>query len=242
MEEIASNHPTLSLAFFVAWMTVLVAVVSSLCGIWSKKTSESSTTNDNKTTENVETTTSPSRSAPAAPQPPQATFIDSNTNDEDAFSRPLKLPPSVANLELGDLTKDQKPSPPPNIDKSSSLHNYMKKSTSRRKLSGSISMRMSMKIKDKASEISHHKKLKHEDSLWTKRIMLGEKCRLPNEDDSTILYDDKENKMSPYSQSKRSMSRSSSFINQDTISTSTSQEEKSNDKEKGKEICSDAES
>ncbi|GER35407.1 RNA-binding (RRM/RBD/RNP motifs) family protein [Striga asiatica] len=49
---------------------------------------------------------------------------------------------------------------------------------------------VSMKVK---------KKLKHEDSIWKKTIILGEKCRVPEEEDEeTILYDENGNRISAY--------------------------------------------
>lgn len=42
------------------------------------------------------------------------------------------------------------------------------------------------------------KLLKHEDSIWKKTIILGEKCKIPDEDEETILYDEKGNRISTY--------------------------------------------
>ncbi|GFQ07722.1 hypothetical protein PHJA_002916200 [Phtheirospermum japonicum] len=42
------------------------------------------------------------------------------------------------------------------------------------------------------------KKLKPEDSIWKKTIILGEKCRVPDEDEDDILYDEKGNRISTY--------------------------------------------
>ncbi|CAA0838054.1 Unknown protein [Striga hermonthica] len=53
---------------------------------------------------------------------------------------------------------------------------------------------VSMKVKEKEK-----KKLKHEDSIWKKTIILGEKCRVPEEeDDETIFYDEKGNRIPAY--------------------------------------------
>lgn len=42
------------------------------------------------------------------------------------------------------------------------------------------------------------KLFKHEDSIWKKTIILGEKCRVPEEEEDDILYDEKGNKFSTY--------------------------------------------
>lgn len=62
-------------------------------------------------------------------------------------------------------------------------------------------------------------KMKQEDSVWMKTIILGERCRIPNEEDA-VLYDDKGNRISTYHpKTPRSLpvSRSSSYINSDAL-------------------------
>ncbi|KMT17919.1 hypothetical protein BVRB_2g034440 [Beta vulgaris subsp. vulgaris] len=187
---------------------------------------------------------------PPKPLQSSTTTINTNddttaTNDDEPLTKPLPPPPAAAKLEFGEPTGIKKSKKPSTIDKSSSLQNYISKG-SRRKLSSSISMKMSMKIKDKASDFKDkasdfkdkasdhikdkasdikdkasdfgHRKTKHDqtESLWTKRIILGGKCRLPNEDnddddDEVISYDDEHG--------------SNSVSNQDSMS-SVSQEEK----------------
>ncbi|KAG8381789.1 hypothetical protein BUALT_Bualt05G0009300 [Buddleja alternifolia] len=65
------------------------------------------------------------------------------------------------------------------------------------------------------------KKLKHEDSIWKKTIILGEKCRVPDEDDDTILYDENGNRISTYHPKNtvgiRSFSRQNSSVHQGSI-------------------------
>lgn len=57
------------------------------------------------------------------------------------------------------------------------------------------------------------KLLKHEDSIWKKTIILGEKCRIPEEDDDTIFYDEKGNRISTYhpKSSSKPLSRQNSI-------------------------------
>lgn len=39
-------------------------------------------------------------------------------------------------------------------------------------------------------------KLKHEDSIWMKTIILGEKCRVPDEEEGAIIYEGKGKRIS----------------------------------------------
>ncbi|KAJ8448820.1 hypothetical protein Cgig2_011441 [Carnegiea gigantea] len=249
--EITPSHSTLSLALFIVWMGALVAIVSSLCGIWSKKPAESSSTKgDSKA--NVDATVDITGSPLESPTQQAATNSD---DADDDTSKPLPPPPSATKLELGDHSGDKRRKP--KIDKSlSSLQPYISKNTSRRKLASSISMRMPTKIKDKASEfkdkaveikddIGHHTRLKQqEDSLWTKRIMLGEKCRLRTGDDDDVILDDEiKNRILTKSRSHipgSTPGASHPFLDQGAMTTS--REEISNDKLKGKEIQLDPES
>lgn len=52
------------------------------------------------------------------------------------------------------------------------------------------------------------KKLKHEDSIWKKTIILGEKCKIPDEDDDAILYDENGNRISTYHRKSTSLALS----------------------------------
>ncbi|CAK7352912.1 unnamed protein product [Dovyalis caffra] len=117
-------------------------------------------------------------------------------------------------------------------------NNFMKKSASTRSLS-SVSMKaMSMKLprsmslawKDGEEKNNQKKKgkLKHEDSVWMKTIILGEKCKVPDEDEA-VIYDGKGKRISTYhkkaSSSFSAMSRQNSQIDLKAIP--------SQDREKG---------
>ena len=55
--------------------------------------------------------------------------------------------------------------------------------------------------------------MKHEDSIWTKTIILGEKCKVSEEDDDAIIYDNGGNRISAYhkkTHSTMSLSRQNS--------------------------------
>jgi hypothetical protein len=97
-------------------------------------------------------------------------------------------------------------------------------STSKRRLSISMSKKLSMNIPDKLrlsrrEHKDHHHKVESEDTLWKKGIILGEKCRIPGEREAELGeggVDPADElaagsfRRSSYSQS-RPVSRSSSF-------------------------------
>ncbi|EER89208.1 hypothetical protein BDA96_10G046800 [Sorghum bicolor] len=64
-------------------------------------------------------------------------------------------------------------------------------STSKRRLSISVSKKLSMNIPDKLrlsrrEHKDHHHKVESEDTLWKKGIILGEKCRIPGERETEL--------------------------------------------------------
>ncbi|OEL29142.1 hypothetical protein BAE44_0009842 [Dichanthelium oligosanthes] len=64
-------------------------------------------------------------------------------------------------------------------------------STSKRRLSISMSKKVSMNIPDKLrlsrrEHKDHHHKVESEDTLWKKGIILGEKCRIPGEREAEL--------------------------------------------------------
>ncbi|KAK9683893.1 hypothetical protein RND81_10G172800 [Saponaria officinalis] len=245
MEEITTFQPTTSVILTIIWMAALVTTISGLCGLWSKKITKSPSTKENDETKEGDENPNPL-------QPP--TVVEQGTSEDDQFAtKPLPPPPSAVNLELGDIATGKMK---PKIDKTSSLQNYMSKNTSRKRLTSSISMRMSMKLKDKASEfkgkasefkdkasdLTDLRKNKNEnESLWQKRIILGEKCRLPNQDDEGVAYDGQGNNVVTQTQTRKlpSMSRSCSSIDHRALSSIAISEEKGDDKRKGKEKVED---
>lgn len=228
-------------------MAALFGMIANMCGLRSRRKGlpieESSGSKDNKTQETTTshpTMTSTSLSPPPSIIPP--TNNTSTTNEsEDITDKPLPPPPAATFGENNIPILNNKRSPPPHIDKSSSLHTYISKSAStRRKLSTSISMMRlprgkSVKHREKGIIIEDHnyhhihlrhkdKKLKHEDSLWTKKILLGEKCRVPIEDEDTILYDENGNRISSFSSKTAQSSNipfSRSYSSIDQISTTS---------------------
>ncbi|GAB4854462.1 hypothetical protein Ancab_023046 [Ancistrocladus abbreviatus] len=221
------NYPALKSSFHVAWMVVLIAIIGGLCGNRSKKTPSPG---DDKATENGTTDEKASADAATATesslQSPAQTS-NNTTVDQEEIQKPLPPPPAAVALELGGGGGDKKRSPPPQIDRSSTLHTYMSKNASRRKLAGSISMRLpgAKSVRQKVEDVKDdaHKLLsKQEDSLWQKKILLGEKCRREGDDDDGAgggAGGGSAASGTGSSQSAVVMSRSNSSIEDDAVSS-----------------------
>nr|GMD45871.1 Phosphatidylinositol 3,4,5-trisphosphate 5-phosphatase [Ipomoea batatas] len=64
--------------------------------------------------------------------------------------------------------------------------------------------------------LKRDKKLKHEDSVWKKTIILGEKCRVRHDSEEEVVFDEDGNRITSYrpktSAAPPSMSRQSSAV------------------------------
>ncbi|GMH06948.1 hypothetical protein Nepgr_008788 [Nepenthes gracilis] len=229
MEEIKLNYSllasNLTLSFHVAWIAALIALIGGLCGTCFRKNHSPKTEKACDAAASVA-----SNPLPQATITTTSTTITPDTTQGEDVQKPLPPPPVAVVSELGgELAADRKRSPP-QIDRSSTLHNYMSKSASRRKLSDSISMRMPGARSMRQTRDDLQKKLKHEDSLLTKRILIGEKCRLPTQGDDGDAHQNATANPQTELAEAVPMSRSNSSVEYYALS---SQEEKS--KEKGRE-------
>ncbi|GAB4837085.1 hypothetical protein Ancab_001997 [Ancistrocladus abbreviatus] len=231
MEEIPSNYyfhasfpsiyPTLTLSFHVAWMAVLVAIIGGQCGNRSKKTPPS---DNNEATDNTATDENVTKASANESNLPQQT--STTTADQEETQKPLPPPPAAVALEL-EVDGDRMKSPPRRIDRSSTLHTYMSNNTSQRKLSGSISMRMSgaksigQRVEETKDDAQKLFLLKQEDSIWQKKILLGEKCRRDDDeaDGGAAAASESRETASEAGSSAAAMSRSNSWIEDDAVSS-----------------------
>lgn len=185
----------------------------SLC--FGRKQSESPSASASP--QNLSDATETTITSPPPPSPPPT------TEDVQPEIKELPLPPAMKKL----------------------THTYscsnIKRQSTVRKIETSVSMKMSsvnMKMSRTLSTLKNHDQKKKgkfksdEDSVWTKTILLGERCK-PDEE-GAIIYDKKGNQISTYghkkTQSNFSLSRASSFIDQRMIS--------SEEKDKGKNFRS----
>ncbi|KAL3498658.1 hypothetical protein ACH5RR_041390 [Cinchona calisaya] len=231
-----NNHPFITISLFIACFAATIAVVSSLCGALSRKKQPSSPVAGNEIQENVPSPNdhnnnnngSPSKDTFFAVPVQSASGPENAMQNEEVLQQPLPPPPGMQRLSgIG----------------AASYHfrsNSSASSSSQRKLPTSMSMRVLGKsrqasrrdLQDNNNNNNNNnnnsefkkkeKKLKHEDSVWKKTIILGEKCKVPDEDEDTILYDEKGNRISTYHRKSTSMalSRQGSNIDADAISTS----------------------
>lgn len=204
-------HPVLSLSLLAAAMAATFAIITGLCGARSRKKSSPSSPVLSTSTEKVDAFVTPSMLA-ADPSSTRAAAesvdLKGATKDDEAVKLPL--PPAMQ--QMGEA----------------SSHNPISKSMSERKLSINMSMKVPRSLsvarnrdhKDENSRHNKKEKIKTEDSVWMKTIILGEKCKVPDEESSAVIYEGKGKKISAYhprTPSSISLSRQSSFIDQDAI-------------------------
>ncbi|KAL6523989.1 hypothetical protein OROMI_031084 [Orobanche minor] len=153
--------------------------------------------------------------------------------DGEPEDTPAK-PPSAGGSESPDeqraASEQQQPLPPPpgglHMRASSCHHHHQRSNSSASKLVSSVSMRVlgsGVVGRQSSRRENKEKKLTHEDSIWKKTIILGEKCKVPDEDDDSILYDEKGNRISTYHHRKShsgalSFSRQTSCIDHEELS------------------------
>ncbi|CAI9093722.1 OLC1v1029274C1 [Oldenlandia corymbosa var. corymbosa] len=238
-------HPFLTISLFIASVAATVAVVSSLCGALSRKktlTSPVPVQNQGKMEENRDNHNihvSPARTDDNISSnnygSPAMDYSSASPDDrnEEFLQQPLPPPPGKQNLKG--------PGAASYHVRSNSTASNSSKSSQLKKLPTSMSMRalgsgIGSKLLSRKDHDSNNgddnnqnrknrdKKLKHEDSIWKKTIILGEKCKVPDEDDEdAILYDEKGNRIPAYHRKTTSvaLSRQNSGIDLDAIPSSS---------------------
>ncbi|KAH0990187.1 hypothetical protein GBA52_001670 [Prunus armeniaca] len=187
-------HPLLSISFFAAGMAATIAMITALCSFTRKRSPPPSQAPANTTTE-IDAEPATMAAAGTTTTTPQQDSETDQENEDGRESKELPLPPRMRHSGQIDSTINNKA--------------HMKKSASERRLLSNLSMKLprslSMARKDKV-------KGGPEESIWMKTIILGEKCKVPDEDEVAI-YDAKGRKIPAY----RPKSRQSSFIDPSAI-------------------------
>lgn len=181
--ESSPHNPLQSFTFIFAFVSTVITIVSFLCGAPKKKrrTSIPLTNREALADEEIQTfevrvddKTDNHRSFDLPP--PRETNIKPLPPPPETINKPLPLPPSMVKL------------------RAASFHVRSSSNASQKgKLSSSMSMRSigGYKKASKKETKRGKNKLSHEDSIWKKTIILGEKCRVPDDEDEAILYDEK---------------------------------------------------
>lgn len=228
-----SIYPTLSFSLLFVGMAAVVTLSTTLCGIRFRRRSEPKSSKfppEHNVAEKLDIRISspPSRSPLPQPPPPPPTTTK-NEEEKTMLPRP---PQAVA--ESQDTKEKETPQikelplpPAKQLRETNSTNHNMKKSASTRNLTMNLSMKMPRSLslarlhQDREDKNIQKKngKMKHEDSVWMKTIILGEKCKVPDEDEG-VIYDGKGNRISTYhpkTSSSRPVSRQNSQIDPNAI-------------------------
>lgn len=175
-------NPLLSLSLLIACVTSTIAIISLLCGSFSrKKDSNGKDCGDVFSRQNEATKTLGD------------SFRDQNKEADDLSS-------SIMSRNSCQKTLLPPPPPPQQTNKrnyrASSCNFHTNSIGSIGKLTSSMSVR-GLRQMSRREDLDKKKYFKHEDSIWKKQIILGEKCRVPDEDD-TIICDEKGTRISTY--------------------------------------------
>lgn len=165
--KLTSSPSIISISLLIACIVATFFVVSSLCGISLKK----------------KISTKKKSAKPVNSQ--------INTATEDTT-----LKRKSSNNALPESS--ERPRSPPKLKHARSSSYHFQTSASFGKLTSSMSTRLQggmnslrqSSVRENRFKEWKEKTFKHEDSIWKKQIILGEKCRVPDEDDDTILYDE----------------------------------------------------
>ncbi|XP_038981102.1 uncharacterized protein LOC120110357 [Phoenix dactylifera] len=199
-------HPSLLLPLIAAWAAASIAIFFTLCISHHRKSSRpkpqpqsSPSAASNNSVEKTKPATETIERSPPPPPTPAVIHVE-----EQERSSPTSTPAEKTDLVIADVAIHGPIGP------------SVRPSASRRKLS----MSLSMKLPDKLSKIKINRKERREqsveDSIWMKTIILGEKCKVPSDDDeAAAVFDDNGNRRRSYRpRTPRSLpiSRSNSFM------------------------------
>ncbi|KAL8264145.1 hypothetical protein R6Q59_022275 [Mikania micrantha] len=210
------TNPLPSRVFIFAFIAATIAIVSFLCGKKKRKRSLSSTNHTTRPGSNTE------------PLVSTTTTTNDHANKEATYVKIDDHSPPESSS--GQNEKKELPPPPrlASIRATSCRIGEVSSRSHGAKLTSSMSMRLTGGLKglkkgsrkdgrrnDDESLVIENDKLTREDSLLNKTIILGEKCRIPDEDEDDIILDENGQRITTFhrKQSCSSMSRQSSDNN-----------------------------
>ncbi|KAK4274564.1 hypothetical protein QN277_017765 [Acacia crassicarpa] len=188
-------HPFLYYSFLAATLAASIVIISALCGVRSRKKPSSPPPSDH-----LHTTKHYDAGSPP-------------TNESGNRSNEIPVPPAMQqqSKESGSTSNMRKAN---NSEHGSSF--------SLRKGPRNLSVSKSGDLKENGRK---KEKLKAEESVWMKTIILGEKC-VPDEEDNAVIYEGKGKKISAYhprNSSSFSISKQLSSISQELSPDSSHQ-------------------
>lgn len=227
------HHSLVYFSFMIACVSATIAIFSSLCGSFTKKKSPPPSTSSN-TRDNNENSFTNGITSPKETSPKYDMSFKGNSTDQPQLQgeelailqQPLPPPPSMRATSSNNSNISAKSMTPTTHSRSNSSNSSQGKlstSVSMRAFGGALGSRQASRREDSNyDKRKRDKKLsKDDDSIWKKQIILGEKCKIPaDEDDDTFLYDEDGNRISAYHPKPitLSISRQSSNIEEDVIS------------------------
>lgn len=231
------DYHFVSVAMFIACIAATFAILSSLCGSLSRKKSEPpppTATIINEVEENNNNNNNNNRDGTTTSQ--KDYYSSSRELSREELTKENNN--NIQNDDASSISsqQQQQPLPPPpgrrHLSSTISYH-FRSDSTASTSSATKLPTSMSMRVfgnglgsrqaskRDNNHQIGDYEKkkdkdkksLKHEDSIWKKTIILGEKCKIPDEDEDTILYDEKGNRISTYhpKSSSKPLSRQNSI-------------------------------
>ncbi|KAL9313146.1 hypothetical protein ACSQ67_018598 [Phaseolus vulgaris] len=194
------HHPVIYLSFFAAGLAASMAIITALCsGRFGRKSSPPPPTLDPAELSKESDTSQTSKTEEK----------DSNENENEK-EKELPLPPALQQIPVDPFISER-----------------MKRVTSERRVPLSLSIKMPRSLSvarnwDVKEEKVKGPKLKAEDSVWMKTIILGEKC-VPDAEDDPVIFEGRGKRISAYHTKRHtvvSISRQTSFIDPDALSSS----------------------
>ncbi|WVZ18287.1 hypothetical protein V8G54_005609 [Vigna mungo] len=176
------HHPFIYLSFFAAGLAASMAIITALCSGFGRK---------------------------ASPPPPPPTTLDPTELSKESDTSPTSNTEEKDNNNNEENEKENEkekglPLPPAlqQVPKDPFISDRMKRVTSERRapLSLSIKMPRSSSVArnwDHKEEKIKGPKLKAEDSVWMKTIILGEKC-VPDAEDDPVIFEGRGKRISAY--------------------------------------------
>ncbi|KAL2346562.1 hypothetical protein Fmac_000562 [Flemingia macrophylla] len=199
VETLSLIHPLIYLSFLAAGFAATMAIITAMCSVRFRRKPPSSD-----------------------PAPPEASPSAEAENENDKVSNNDSKENEEEEVEVKEL-----PLPPALQPKDPLIAERMKRVRSERKAPMSLSMKMPRSLSvarnwERHKEANNNKgniegKLRPEDSVWMKTIILGEKC-VPDEESDAVIYQGKGKRIAAYHTKRHSIA---SFLDTDALDQNT---------------------